>query len=434
MSKLHDLITQLCPDGVPYKKLGDVFDSFNGMGGVSNKWADDGNCQFIDYKNVYNNTKVDVSNTPYATVKKISNQRVIKQGDILCTCASETPNECALSAVVEDNIRDNIFLDDHLFGLRVKEEYANLIDTTFINYYFTIFNHRKNVFKAVRGVTRYYIDTKAFMRIPIPLPPLPVQSEVVRILDSFTELEAELEAELAGRIEQYEYYRDYLLDKKNLEAMDGKPVEMMKLGDFSSYIRGITYNKGQETRHDGWKVLRANNIDLTTGNLVLDDIKTVSSTVKVPETKILKSNDILICAGSGSKEHVGKVSFINHDLSFTFGGFMGVIRTNSNDISSRFLYYILKSNIFRRYLSSELNGTTINNLNSRIVNNFELPVPSLATQERVVDILDRFDALTTSLTDGIPAEIEMRREQYEYYRSRLLDFPRLPEDSNNDGE
>lgn len=205
-------------DGKPVetKKLNEVFDSFNGMGGVSNKWADDGNCQFIDYKNVYDNTKVDVSNTPYATVKKIPNQRVVKQGDILCTCASETPNECALSAVVEDNIRDNIFLDDHLFGLRVKEEYADLIDTTFINYYFTIFNHRKNVFKAVRGVTRYYIDTKAFMRIPIPVPSLATQERVVGILDRFdaltTSLTDGIPAEIAMRREQYEYYRSRLLD------------------------------------------------------------------------------------------------------------------------------------------------------------------------------------------------------------------------------
>lgn len=205
-------------DGKPVemRKLNEVFDSFNGMGGVSNKWADDGNCQFIDYKNVYDNTKVDVSNTPYATVKKISNQRVIKQGDILCTCASEVPNECALSAVVEDDIRDNIFLDDHLFGLRVKEEYADLIDTTFINYYFTIFNHRKNVFKAVRGVTRYYIDTKAFMKIPIPVPSLATQKRVVDILDRFdtltTSLTDGIPAEIAMRREQYEYYRSRLLD------------------------------------------------------------------------------------------------------------------------------------------------------------------------------------------------------------------------------
>jgi type I restriction enzyme S subunit len=198
------------------KRLDEVFDSFNGMGGVSNKWDDDGNCQFIDYKNVYNNTKVDVSNTPYATVKKISNQRAIKQGDILCTCASEVPNECALSAVVEDNIRDNIFLDDHLFGLRVKEEYADLVNTTYINYYFTTFEHRKNVFKAVHGVTRYYIDTKAFMRIPVPVPSLATQERVVDILDRFdaltTSLTDGIPAEIAMRHEQYEYFRSRLLD------------------------------------------------------------------------------------------------------------------------------------------------------------------------------------------------------------------------------
>ena len=406
MSKLNSLIAQLCPDGVEYTALKNVSDIL--IGEFIHKRFQNDSAPYPVYNGGTTNTGF------YDRYNREKNQIIISAR--------------GANAGYVNRVFTNFWSGNSCYTVSVK---CKEVDWNFLYYWLKSKESLLLGEQQKGGIPA--ISKKQVENFLVPLPPLPVQSEVVRILDAFTELEAELEAELAGRKEQYEYYRDRLLDEKNLEAMDGKPVETRKLGDFSSYIRGITYNKSQETRHDGWKVLRANNIDLATGNLVLDDIKTVSSTVKVPETKILKSNDILICAGSGSKEHVGKVSFINHDLSFTFGGFMGVIRTNSSDISSRFLYYILKSNIFRRYLSSELNGTTINNLNSGIVNNFELPVPSLATQERVVGILDRFDALTTSLTDGIPAEIAMRREQYEYYRARLLDFPRLPDDAASDG-
>ena len=90
----------------------------------------------------------------------------------------------------------------------------------------------------------------------------------------------------------------------------------------------------------------------------------------------------------------------------------------------KYLFYRLSDRRFRLYLDEVLNSSTINNLNSSIVNGFEIPVPPLSVQRQVVDILDRFDALTTSLTDGLPAEIEARRQQYEHYRDRLLDFPR----------
>lgn len=97
---------------------------------------------------------------------------------------------------------------------------------------------------------------------------------------------------------------------------------------------------------------------------------------------------------------------------------------------------------FMFYYASKLDKYCLKNINQGgfasvsmpAFKEFPIPLPSLATQERIVDILDRFDTLTTSLTDGIPAEIAMRREQYEYYRSRLLDFPRLPDDSDSDGE
>ena len=215
MKNLDTLINELCPQGVEFVKLGDVFELFSGMSKVSNKWAETGNCKFIDYLNIYNNLNVDVNKLQNATVASFK-QNVLKQGDILFTCASETPRECAISAVIREPIADNTFLDDHLNGIRVKKEVKDKVNPAFVNYYFYSPNFRIAICKIVRGVTRFYIVNKNFLKIEIPLPPIEVQTEIVRILDKFTSLEAELEAELDCRKRQYEYYRDKLLSFDNV--------------------------------------------------------------------------------------------------------------------------------------------------------------------------------------------------------------------------
>ncbi|GAA7644844.1 hypothetical protein HpMMM59_09420 [Helicobacter pylori] len=206
-----------------------------------------------------------------------------------------------------------------------------------------------------------------------------------------------------------------------LQTLAPKGVEFRKLGDIGEYIRGVTYKKNQEINNleCGIKVLRANNITLS-NHLNFEDIKVINKNVKIRKEQYLKKNDILICAGSGSSEHIGKVAFINTDFDYVFGGFMGVIRIR--EINSRFVYHIFTSNIFKQYLEKSLNTTTINNLNANILQNFLIPIPPLEIQQEIVKILDQFSILTTDLLAGIPAEIEARKKQYEYYQNMLLDF------------
>lgn len=172
---------------------------------------------------------------------------------------------------------------------------------------------------------------------------------------------------------------------------------------------------------EGYKVLRANNITLEQNTLNFDDIKVVSFDTKVKNSQKLFKNDILISAASGSREHVGKVAYIEEDLDYYFGGFMGVVR-NSKMVNARFLFYVLTSNIFKSYLENILNSSTINNLNSKAMSAFKIPIPPLSAQTKIVQILDKFDTLTQSISDGLPREIELRQKQYAYYREALLSF------------
>ena len=211
--------------------------------------------------------------------------------------------------------------------------------------------------------------------------------------------------------------------ERMLQELCPNGVEYFLFGEVCEYVRGITYNKSQEAKtanEDAWRVFRANNITLSSNTLNYEDIKLVSKSVKVKETQLLRQGDILICAGSGSKEHIGKVAYIPTNMNYTFGGFMAVIRCLKK-LNSRYLFHILASEMFSDYLSSVLNSSTINNLNAGIIKNFLIPVPPLPIQEEIVRILDHFTELAASLQ----AELQARKEQYEYYRNKLLTFDKI---------
>jgi len=198
------------------------------------------------------------------------------------------------------------------------------------------------------------------------------------------------------------------------KLLNGQKVEWKKLGEVCEYVKGLTYSRADESANqDGYKVLRANNITLS-GNIInFNDIKYVNFNTKVKDSQKLYKDDILISAASGSREHVGKVAFIYDDIDYYFGGFMGVVRCHK-EIMPRFVFHVLTGSIFQEYLNEMLNSSTINNINSSMMHDFQLPLPPLHIQKEIVEILD---TLTTHT-----AELTARKKQYEYYREKLLTF------------
>ena len=197
-------------------------------------------------------------------------------------------------------------------------------------------------------------------------------------------------------------------------------VEWKTYYDVCDLIRGITYNKSQEAKtetEDAHKVLRANNITLYLNALNFDDVKLVSKDVVVKPEQHLYAGDILMCAGSGSKEHVGKVAYIFQDMDYTFGGFMAVVRCKKT-IFSRYMFHILASHFFTSHLETQINSSTINNINRQVMQSFVFPVPPLPVQEEIVRILDTF----TELQAELQAELQKRKQQYNYYLDNLLSF------------
>jgi len=418
MSKLQELIRELCPDGVEYKPLRDVVESFSGMSGVSNKWKESGNCKFIDYLNVYNNLTVDVSKLQNATVKNL-NQNTLQIGDILLTCASEIPQECAISAVIRNNIDDDVFLDDHLFGIRLRHEFSATICPAFVNYYFCSSQFRTQVCKIVRGVTRFYIIPKSFLNLEIPVPPLEIQEEIVRILDHFTNLAAELQAELQARKEQYEYYRNKLL---TFDKIGGgtQSVTWMKMSEIGTFVRGSGLQKKDFTE-SGVPCIHYGQIYTYYGTFA-SKTKSFVSEETAKKCKKAHTGDLVFATVSENVEDVCKcVAWLGNEEICISGDSLAF----RHDQNPKYLAYYFQTVAFANYKRTKVTGAKVIRLHQSKLEQFVIPLPPLAEQERIVSILDKFEALVNDLTEGLPAEMVAVQEQYEYYRNKLLSFPKL---------
>ena len=159
------------------------------------------------------------------------------------------------------------------------------------------------------------------------------------------------------------------------------------LGEIADLQRGLTYSKGDEVPFSSKRVLRSNNIDLDSSKLDLTELKYLREDFAIPEDRKVKKNSIFICMSNGSKQHVGKVAFIDADIDYAFGGFMGLIVPKSG-ITPKYVFYNCQSSAYRLFLSSIGNGIGITNLRFTDLANYSIPVPSIAEQEKIVAELD----------------------------------------------
>lgn len=165
--------------------------------------------------------------------------------------------------------------------------------------------------------------------------------------------------------------------------------EIKKLGDICSFERGLTYAKGDEVEASSKGVLRSNNVDLSTNTLNFDEIKYLREDFEIPQKKKVQKGSLLMCISNGSKIHLGKVALIEGDLDFAFGGFMGLLIPNETIVYPKYFYYALISPVYKFFINSLSDGANINNLKFADLKSFDIPIPSLAEQERFVEILDR---------------------------------------------
>lgn len=256
--------------------------------------------------------------------------------------------------------------------------------------------------------------------IPIPCPNNPekslaIQAEIVRILDKFTALTAELTAELTARKKQYNYYRDQLLSFEEGEVEWKALGTICQIGDGNHSSK---YPKANEMIEQGIPFIRGTN--MVNGTICNQDMKYISKE-KHNELKKghLKAFDVLIA----NRGEVGKVAYVPEGYSGSnLNSQLAWLRANPEIIINRYLFFILCSSTIQNKLSGE--GGALQQLTIKNIKNIQIPVPSITVQSNIVSFLDKFDSLTNSISEGLPREIELRQKQYEYYRDLLFSFPK----------
>ncbi|PLI62898.1 restriction endonuclease subunit S [Klebsiella pneumoniae] len=298
---------------------------------------------------------------------------------------------------------------------------SNSLITKFV-YHFMLSSFKQYILMKSVGATAISIRKPMLegFQVPIPCPDQPekslaIQSEIVRILDKFTALTAELTAELTMRKKQHNYYRDQLLSFKEGE------VEWKALEEVSDIYDSL--HQTPQYSKNGLSMIRVT--DIKNGYIDLKNTLKVNDGIfSIFTKKYLPQKNDLVMSRVGS---YGNVGIIPTDNSACMGQNTVVIHPH---INNRYLFYILTSSIGQDFIEKNVGGGSQKTLSLKSIKSIPIPLTGESEQSKIVSILDKFDTLTTSISEGLPREIELRQKQYEYYRDLLFSFPKTETASN----
>ncbi|MEY4589645.1 MAG: hypothetical protein RL497_1721, partial [Pseudomonadota bacterium] len=341
-----------------------------------------------------------ISRTDYLNLCR---NRPILAGDILISMIG------TIGEIAKVKESDLEFYGQNMYLVRLNN---NLIS---INYFLHFFDSpkMKSYFHSVKNNSgQGYLKAENIekLQIPIPCPQSPkksleIQAEIIRILDAFTAHTAELTAELTARKKQYNYYRDKLLSFEEGE------VEWKTLGEVADYSKTrISFDKLDKTNYVGVDNLLQNRA----GKKESDFVPTSGNSTEYREGDILIGNIRPYLKKIWQADRIGGTN-----------GDVLVIRLNDNSVNAKYLYQVLADEKFFEYNMQHAKGAKMPRGNKDRIMEYRFPLPKKPEdQARIALILEKFNTLTNSITEGLPREIELRQKQYEYYRDLLLSFPK----------
>lgn len=407
MKNLETLIQKLCPDGVEFVKLGEVMDIYRGASPrpIQKYLTTEKNgVNWIKIGDVEDNAKYIISTKEKITQEGAAKSRFLHKGDLILSNSMSfgRPYILAIDGCIHD-------------GWISMSGYDGKLLPDFLYHLLRSYNIQKYWRQKASSGTVSNLNADIVRKTEIPLPPIEVQTEIVRILDKFISLEAKLEAELDCRKRQYEYYRDKLLSFENVE---GQEVEWKKIGEICDTLSGFPFDSSK-FQTSGIKLMRGKNVKRGYFDFNEDDDRYWESPDGL-EKYLLQDKDIII---SMDGSLVGKSFAMLSKKHLPLLLVQRVARVRAKRVNPNFLFHNI-AHRFSGYVDKKKTGGAIPHVSMKDIQNFSIPVPSLQEQERITTILDRFESLTTSLQSGLPAEISARRQQYEHYRDKLLTFKR----------
>lgn len=283
---------------------------------------------------------------------------------------------------------------------------SNQVINRYIYYY--LMTKQNYLLSKVRKASIPRLSPNIIKDLEIPVPPLPVQEEIVRVLDAFTELQAELQK----RKQQYNFYRD------NLLSFEGRQdVEWKKLGDVCIKTDNIKWKSDTCS----YQYIDLSSVDIQTHS-IMSTTKIDKDSAPSRAQQIVKKDDVIFATTRPTQMRVCLIP-TEYDGEICSTGYC-ILRPHTSLVLPKYLFFALAVDDFKAYLSNNLTMGNYPSISNITLKEYELPIPSIAEQQKIVDILDRFDTLTNDLTSGLPAEMEKRRQQYEFYRDKLLTFKR----------
>ena len=402
MSKLDELIKELCPDGVEYKKLGEFATVIRGGNFQKKDFVERGK-PCIHYGQMYTHFKNTTDKTLTFVSEEVFNKsKQAQPNDIVMAVTSENVDDvCSCVAWLG---KENIAVSGHTAIIHHNQ------NPSYMSYYFHSEHFYKQKVKLAHGTKVIEVTPDKLLNLEIPVPPLPVQEEIVRILDTFTSLTAELTAELTARRKQYEYYRDSLLTRET-------KVERFKIKDLFDTRNGYTPSTSNSDFWDNgtvpWFVME----DIRENGRVLSDSKQHITESAVKKSGLFPANSIIVATSATIGEHALITSEFLCNQRFTC---LSPKTEYKSKIDMKYMfYYAFKLDDFCKRNTTKSSFASVD---MGKFYDFEFPLPPLDVQQRIVNVLDNFDSICTDLKIGLPAEIEARKKQYEYYRDLLLSF------------
>lgn len=392
MSKLQELIRELCPDGVEYKKLGDCIEIYTGI-------------QFNkrDMSEVGTYPVLNGGMNPSGFTEKYNEEK-----DTI------TVSQGGASAGYVNWMDCKFWAGAHCFVVKPNNDVLN---NRYL--YFLLKNSEQILMQAKHGAGIPGLNRDKVKNLIMPVPPLEIQEEIVRILDRFAEYAAELQAELQARKEQYEYYRNKLLTFAKIGG-GTQSVTWMKMSEIGTFIRGKRFVR-TDIINDGIPCIHYGDI-YTYYGLYATQSKGRLKNELASKMRYAQKNDVVIVAAGENKEDIGiGLAWIGdepaavHDACFIF----------RSDLYPQYVSHYLRSDYYHKQIVKYVSEGKICSISAKGLGNAIIPIPPYEEQVRIATLLNKFDTLVGNLTEGLPAEIAAVQEQYEYYRNKLLSFPRI---------
>ena len=387
MSKLDELLRELCPDGVEYKKLGEIATKItDGMHNLPKGAGTNGAYPILSAQNI-NNGIIDINASKWVSreIFEIENRRTnVQKGDVLLTIVGAIGRVAVVDMDLKALFQRSVCVIKLDNSVAISRYVFFALQSSSVQSYIQVNAHGA----AQKGI---YLDNVS--KIVVPLPPIEVQREIVRILDDYTEnvveLQNQLALEITARQRQYTFYRNKLL------TYDSK-TRIMPLKDVAEIERGTRVVRSQLTEAGLYPVFQ----------------NALTPMGYYDKANRLGNNTFLICAGAAGQIGYSDVDFWAADDCYTF--------KCCEKLENRYLFHVLKNNQHR--IDAQVRRASIPRISREAVGNIRIPIPPLDVQNRIVNVLDNFEKICSDLNIGLPAEIEARQKQYEYYRDKLLTF------------